>query len=49
MYISISYDGSVSTGGQPNQHVAGNVYLDSYGRIVLEIYYRGSPTYYDDS
>ena len=49
MYISISFDGRISTGGYPSTHVEGNIYLDSYGRIVLEIYDSGSPYYYDDS
>ena len=49
MYIGLSYDGRItSTSASPSRRVSGNVYLDSYGNLVVEASgSAGRVTYYD--
>lgn len=47
MYIKLSYNGSiVSTSANPSRRISGNLYLDSYNELVIEVP-DGSISYYD--
>ena len=48
MYIQISFDGKVvSTSGNANKHIAGQVYLDSNNNLVFQTNNYGSIKYYE--
>ncbi len=49
MYIGLSYDGRItSTSATASRRVSGNVYLDSYGNLVVEAPgSAGRVSYYD--
>lgn len=50
MYIGLSYDGRIfSTDARPVRHISGDLYLDAYNNLVIEVSGSSSYiTYYDD-